>query len=307
MSPPHVPPRQLMRAALAAAERGWPVFPLVPGGKRPFWHSAENCRGLGVCQDGHVGWEACATTDPTVIRKIWAQPFNIGIPTGPAGLLVIDLDIAHGHRPPPEWAGARGGRDVLVKLAARAGQPVPTDTFTVRTTGGLHLYFEAPATVELRNTVGTLGWRIDTRGIGGYVVAAGSVRPEGRYRVVHDAPVRPLPDWLTLALTPPPPPERDTARAAATHHPAYLRAALDGEAEKVATAREGKRRITVLRAAVALATFPELDDHTITEALTQAAEECRRRTQEPLGKREVERAIRDGIAYGRRRPRSRRP
>ncbi|GGM76707.1 hypothetical protein GCM10012275_54280 [Longimycelium tulufanense] len=61
----------------------------------------------------------------------------------------------------------------------------------------------------------------------------------------------------------------------------------------------------MLHAASALGSLG-LDEATITAALTAAADECRRRTREPLGEREVERAIRDGIAFGRRHPRSRR-
>ena len=85
---------------------------------------------------------------------------------------------------------------MFARLAAEAGEPIPT-TYTVATPSGsgLHLYFRQPAQGPLlRNTQGRLGWCIDTRGEGGFVVAAGSRRSDGRrYRVVTEAPVAPLP------------------------------------------------------------------------------------------------------------------
>jgi hypothetical protein len=74
--------------------------------------------------------------------------------------------------------------------------------------GGLHLYFTAPPGLRLGNTLGRsergLGWLIDTRGRGGYVVAPGSFvdLPDGagRYEVAYDRPPAPLPDWLTAVL-----------------------------------------------------------------------------------------------------------
>lgn len=134
------------------------------------------------------------------------MPWNVAVSTGSSGLLVIDLDAGRGASAPPQWAGAHGGYDVLERLAAAAGEPPPSDTYTVATPGGLHLYFRQPSGVRLRNTQGALGWRIDTRGHGGYVIAAGSVRPEGLYRVAKRSPVAELPDWLITVLTPPPAP-----------------------------------------------------------------------------------------------------
>ncbi|MBE1603730.1 hypothetical protein HEB94_000578 [Actinopolymorpha pittospori] len=92
--------------------------------------------------------------------------------------MVVDLDTPNpGDAPPQEWVlpGITNGADLLAELAARAGQPLPVDTYTVQTgRGGLHLYFTTPSSGEtMGNSAGRLGWHVDTRG-GGYVVAAGS-------------------------------------------------------------------------------------------------------------------------------------
>jgi hypothetical protein len=121
------------RAAVAAAARGWRVFPLRPNDKRP------------AVRD----WETRATTDLDRIHHCWAAgPWNIGIACGPSGLVVIDLDTPKpGDTAPPAWQlpGVTCGEDVLAVLAERAGVPVPYDTHTVRTgRGGRHLYFTPP-------------------------------------------------------------------------------------------------------------------------------------------------------------------
>ncbi|MGX9921918.1 bifunctional DNA primase/polymerase [Streptomyces sp. NPDC002248] len=239
----------LLAAALACAERGWPVFPLRPGSKRPALHGETRCPRTGPCESGHLGWEQRATTDPDRIRRAWASgDYNIGLATGPANLVVIDLDM-----PKPGTEGPDGAAH-LRALAERHGQPVPS-TRTVRTpSGGTHLYFPAPLAAHLHNTAGTLAPLVDTRAWGGYVVAPGSVLPTGQYESVAPFALRPLPPWLRGVLMPPHPCEQD--RAATTgrqvYGSAYARAALDGEGANVRTAREGTRNATLLRAARAL-------------------------------------------------------
>src|SRR6266536_6579174 len=128
------PRDELLATALGHARRGWRVFPLRPGDKRP------------AVRD----WEARATTDPTRIERAWrADRFNIGIACGPSGLVVVDLDRPKpGQVPPPAYRmpGVRDGGDVLAVLCEANDQPLPVDTYTVRTaSGGTHLYYAAPA------------------------------------------------------------------------------------------------------------------------------------------------------------------
>lgn len=135
-----------LTAALAAADCGWSVFPLVSAGKTPAIRN----------------WEERASRDKQQIYCWWANNAtkNIGVAVGKSGLVVVDLDQGRGDLAPGRFAGARNGRDVLAMLAAEAGAELPTDTYTVATPGGCHLYFRAPVGLGLRNTVGTLGWKI---------------------------------------------------------------------------------------------------------------------------------------------------
>jgi len=187
------PANELLWAALGHAARGWPVFPLRPGSKAPALHGIEDCPRTGECTDGHRKWEDRATLDPARITTTWRhRAFNIGLPPGRAGLVVIDLDTPKpGEAAPPQWArfDITCGADVLAALAEQTGLPIAEAlpaTYTVATpSGGRHLYYESPVGIELRNTTGDrgngLGWLVDTRAHGGYVAAAGSITPAGPY------------------------------------------------------------------------------------------------------------------------------
>ena len=65
---------RLRRVALDAAAAGLFVFPVQPGGKLPAVprHSAERCRGRGICAEGHQGWEQRATRDRAQICRWWS-------------------------------------------------------------------------------------------------------------------------------------------------------------------------------------------------------------------------------------------
>jgi hypothetical protein len=234
--------------ALRLAARGWPVFPLLAGSKKPAVHGNTTdrpCPRTGRCRDGHQTWEQVATTDPDRITTHWSTHpgHNIGLPTGRADLLVVDLDVARpDHTPPADerGCGAVCGAQVLARLARDAGRSIP-DTFTVSTpSGGTHLYFHQPAGHTLRSTAGTLGWLIDTRGHGGYVVAPGSTTTAGHYELVADIDPVVFPVWLVHALADRPSTAFSAPRQiASTAMSAWLKAALDGETRRVATAPPG--------------------------------------------------------------------
>lgn len=265
--------------ALRLAERGWPVFPLRPGAKTPALHGRDRCPRTGACAEGHLGWEQRASTDPEAIERCWSHnAYNIGLATGPANLVVVDLDVPkHGYVLPEGWnmQGLSTGADVLGQLAQRAGRPLPA-TCTVHTaSGGAHLYFRAPREIELRNTAGVLGPLVDTRAHGGYVVAPGSNLPAGSYELADDREPAELPGWLVQALVPKPravgSPPREIASADRSR---YLRAAIEGETARVAGALPGTRNKALFIAACALGQLVAggaLPEHEARAVLERAA------------------------------------
>ncbi|WP_411090051.1 bifunctional DNA primase/polymerase [Streptomyces sp. 061-3] len=268
----HDPNTALLDAALRAAERGWYVHPLRPGGKAPALHGEEHCTGTGACAAGHQKWEQRATLDTDRIRGAWAvRPFNVGLAPGPSGLVVVDLDMPK----PEDDADTPSGVDSFKALCERAGQVVPT-TYRVRTpSGGMHLYFTTPTTVRLPSSKGKLAKRIDTRAWGGNVVAPGSTVNGQAYEVTDPAPVAELPAWLLVALTPGPQP----AQPVRIHVPRCgnraAEVALERETVAVATAPEGDRNAQLLRSARAVGRFVawgDLPRHEVEQAFQVAGE-----------------------------------
>ncbi|MFC4146806.1 bifunctional DNA primase/polymerase [Micromonospora mangrovi] len=319
----------LLAAALAHAGRGWHVFPLRPNDKRPAFpdHTADDCAGRDPrCRAGHLGWEQRATTDPDRIRRAWSsRPYGIGIACGPSGLVVVDLDVPKrpDDTPPPEWAGVCDGWDVFATLAARHGTPInPLDgfgldapprtgvdaTYTVGTgSGGTHLYYRHPvAGPALRNTTGDrggLGWKVDTRAHGGYVVAAGSTVAGYPYSVALDVDPAPLPGWLAGLLTPAPRPARPAAAVTlpAERHGRYVAAAIRRQVARLTAAPDGQRNHALFTSAVALgqlAAGGALTDDDVTAVLEPAALSIGL----PAG--EVARTIASGLRVGTRNPRT---
>lgn len=263
----------LLAAALDTAARGWPVIPLCSRSKVPALHGEHACTRTGECAAGHRTWEQRATTDPDRIRACWAAgPFNVGLATGPAGLVVVDLDTSK----PKDKKGTPDGVESFLALCERAGTPVPT-TRRIRTpSGGEHLYFTAPAGTRLPSTKGSLAPHIDTRAWGGQVVAPGSVTPSGPYMVLDDHPVAILPEWLQNALTAPQRPATGPIRPAAPRDAPRLAAVvLDRELSAVAGAGEGGRNTELLRAVRAVGRFVawgDLDRGAVEEAFQVGGE-----------------------------------
>jgi hypothetical protein len=154
----------LLNAALAYAERGWPVLPLTPREKRPLGRLVES----GLKE---------ATLDQTLILKWWMDTpkANIGLLTGVAHD-VLDID----------------GPDGIASLAAHA--PNYKHPGPVAATGkGYHLLFQITGA---RNAAKKLPG-LDFRGTNGYIVAPPSVHPNGHsYLWRRDGELPEPPDWL---------------------------------------------------------------------------------------------------------------
>lgn len=295
----------LLRAALAAALRGWHVFPCAVGGKRPALKR---------------NWQDLATTSPDRIRDWWRRaPYNIGIACGPSGLIVIDLDLPRdsadgdGADDEPGVLFPLSGADILSSLAHSRGERYPGGTYLVDTpSGGCHLYFSATSgtgDVRARNSAGVVGPHIDVRADGGYVVGAGSLIGERAYTARGLRTVAPLPSWLAQLIEDAgqSPPESGR-RGPAPRVPAgdrvegrgYAIAALRAETERVASAQPGTRNDTLNRAAFSLGQLVAaglLPPVPVITGLISAARHA------GLSEREASRTVRSGMAGGARKPR----
>jgi hypothetical protein len=177
----------LLASALEYAVRGWHVFPLHPGTTTPAVprHTPDQCdRSDRWCRDGHVGWEARATTDLARITRIWSRPWGIGIACGPSELLVVDTD--------PDL-----GESTMTALA-RQHDPWPT-TWTVTTpTGGVHRYYTRPRALD--TLYRPLGPSVHAYGTGAYVVAPPTPTPGGTFTILLWNTVADLPTWTAALL-----------------------------------------------------------------------------------------------------------
>lgn len=136
----------LADAAQHYASLGVPVFPCVPGEKRPLVaHGFKD-----------------ATADPAQVGAWWRRwpEANIGIPTGPAsGIEVVDVDVK-GDEPsgPISW-----------QRATQVGFLDGWAAHVVTPSGGLHAYYPA-AEIEQRSWASGNA-QLDFRGAAGYIVA----------------------------------------------------------------------------------------------------------------------------------------
>jgi hypothetical protein len=291
----------LLASALGYAARGMTVFPVKVGLKQPLWSR----------------WESRATRDTDTIRRVWDRaPYNVGVACGPSGLVVIDLDQPKDDTPPPaEHTGATRGADVLAALAQQARQPWPA-TMTVATpSGGTHLVFQAPEGTEVHNSAHTVGWCIDVRAQGGYVLGIGSLIDGRPYRLESSGPPVPLPRWLYQLVTPRDEPTKrgqswggsavaarlaESARTG-TRQQRWAATALAGACEDLAAMPEDSGRNHRLNGIAyrfgRLVAGAALAEEDVRTALTAAA------LAAGLSEYETEHTITSGITAGQRAPR----
>ena len=273
----------MLAAALTYAAAGWPTFPLASRGKVPATAS---------------GFKA-ATTDPEQVHQWWTdQPrANIGVATGAAGLVVIDVDSK------PEVDGWTTWCQLVTD---HAPDGLLVDTFEVTTpSGGQHAYFLAPPGDPIRNSASKVGPGVDVRAAGGYIVGPPSVTAAGRYEVDREHPVAPLPAWLDALLRPPRPATQRPTQARTTPlvrpRDPYAAAALEAELAAVASAPTGTRNDTLNTASFNLGQLiaaGKLDGNSATAALLGAA------VSAGLSEREAVATITSGITAGLREPRA---
>jgi hypothetical protein len=113
---------------------------------------------------------------------------NAGVCCGPAsGVLVIDIDDP----------------SCFKALRIENHLEIP-DSFTVKTGSGYHLYYEYPqdgkayGCKSFKHPIFTKATVFDVKGLGGQVVAPGSIHPDtGKpYIIEKDLPIAPAPEWL---------------------------------------------------------------------------------------------------------------
>ena len=134
---------KLIDAALYYAARGYPVFPCVPGYKRP------------ATENGYKD----ATTDPVEIREWWTANPNANIGIATEGMLVVDVDVKKG---PNAWFEEYSDQLDSIAVSETAH-------------GGRHYLFRQPNGRPYRNTTSRIASDVDTRATGGYIVAPPSV------------------------------------------------------------------------------------------------------------------------------------
>lgn len=193
----------LLDSALTYAARGWPVVALhtpINGGCSC---GKATCDSVGK----HPRWDAqllpsglkSATTDPGVIKVWWTlwPDANVGVVTG-SDIWVLDVDPQH------------GGDLSLEGLIAQYGT-LPETIEAITGGGGSHFLFTRPA-VGIRNRA-NFAPGLDTRGDGGYIVAAPSLHQSGKHyewrlspddTVLADAPQWLLDLVVRQAAAPPP-------------------------------------------------------------------------------------------------------
>ena len=294
-------------AALEYARRGWRVLPL---------HSVDH---VGECTCGDSSCKSpakhprtsdgvkSASADPAQIGEWWARwpGANVGVATGPeSGLWVLDLD--------PPKAGEADGLDAVLAL-----DPAAWDRAAVAQTGsgGRHLYYAWPVEGDVRSRARVLdhdGVRAsaDTRGVGGYVVAAPSVHASGRvytWEQPRDELV-PATQRLLRAVT-----QRREAAPAPAGAPLvaweaddlsragrYVEGALRRACERVAASAQGGRHAALLREGETLGGWVHLG---VCEADTMIAQLAAAAVVAGVGEAEALRTARDAVTHGQERPR----
>jgi hypothetical protein len=254
--------------ALAYAELGWRIFPVVAGEKRPMYR----------------GWQRDATTDPDLIARFWRREPgpNIGIVTGES---FVAFDVEGDHLPAlRSWMTAHGCQLPDTPIA-RTGR------------GGIHVLSRAHARATAGHDLRLEGVHVgELKAAGGFIVACPSVTT-GAYswlRSPIDVEMSEGREWLwDLATQSAPAYAASCGRTIRIGErpmtPSRAVAMARGLYGVVAEATEGDRNKLLFWAACRAAEH-NLEPSAITEILLDAA------TRAGLSEREARATIASGLA-----------
>ena len=159
--------KNTLNYALHYLQKGFSIIPIAFKSKIPKSELLPN------------GWKDFQERRPTIEEvKQWFSTgnLNIAIITGKiSNLVVVDIDDENAYK----WAQKN----------------FDTDTLTVKTSRGYHLYYKYPQNAQINNAVHFNNFKIDIRSDGGYVVAPPSIHENGhQYQWLNpNAPIKPLP------------------------------------------------------------------------------------------------------------------
>lgn len=273
-----------LRLALMLAMQGYYLFPLEENSKKP--------------EPGY-SWPKRSTRDPEIIKSWFKDRFmgyeqnpNIAIDCRKSDAFVVDVEGA-------KKGEKKRGDKTLAALKMKYGM---TPTMEVSTpSGGVHYYFKN--TFELGCTTGALGVGIDTRGIGGYVVAPGSYviddvhGYEGAYKIIKRGEMAETDAWLGKALaSSKPTPKSEKGATISEDDPANVDRArlwLEDTAE-FAVEGAGGDHVTFATAAK-LRDLGCSEDTTLRLMLDHWNEEC----SPPWEADDLERKVANAFSYGR--------
>jgi hypothetical protein len=182
-----------LSVALALAAAGLSLFPAEISPNGDGWRKKPLIR----------NWQALATTSKEQIHQWWLEEFPNAVPgieLRRTGLVVVD----------PDRHGSVDGVGAFEALVAAHGD-MPAHPTTLTPGGGRHHYFKQRPDARCRNRRGSLPEGIDVRGDGGWIVAPGSLRADGKaYQAADGAPflthayssdaIPILPDWLLAKI-----------------------------------------------------------------------------------------------------------
>ncbi|WP_029604412.1 bifunctional DNA primase/polymerase [Kozakia baliensis] len=222
-------PNDALACALDLAAQGMCVFP-CNSKKRPA--RPKKFGGSGLHD---------ASCDDACVRQMWKDwPGTlVGVRTGASSRIsVLDLDLQHDE-----------AADWFAEFKSQLSMYRANETRS----GGMHVLFQDNGAI--RNSAGRVAKHVDVRGEGGYIIWWPAY---GLGQINSEAPLTPMPDWLTSKLKPETKERRTPGeKSARPINDRYIGKAIERAYELVAMAPPGQRNDTLNRQTYSLARFIE--------------------------------------------------